>query len=156
MDYGINGLFYALGTADHVNPMSTGNQFGGQVDELRIWNSARSAAEITNNMNSRLLGTENNLVLYYRFDEGAGLSAADSSGHGLTGALLNGAAWVGSSAPFAGAASAPAATTLAASAITHSGATLNGTVNANGLPTLAWFEYGFPPRRGRRGASRCR
>jgi lysophospholipase L1-like esterase len=36
----------------------------------------------------------------------------------------------------------PAATTGNATGITTSGATFNGTVNPNGFPTEAWFEYG--------------
>jgi phosphodiesterase/alkaline phosphatase D-like protein len=38
---------------------------------------------------------------------------------------------------------APTATTLAASAVTTTGATLNGTVNANGSSTTVTFEYGL-------------
>jgi len=37
---------------------------------------------------------------------------------------------------------APIATSVAATSITDNSATLNGTVNPNGLPTQAWFEYG--------------
>ena len=37
----------------------------------------------------------------------------------------------------------PAVTTGAATNITSTSATLNGTVNANGLTTFAWFEYGM-------------
>jgi hypothetical protein len=40
---------------------------------------------------------------------------------------------------------APATTTLSASAISHTGATLNGSVNPNGLATNAWFEWGTSP-----------
>src|SRR5690606_15522054 len=38
---------------------------------------------------------------------------------------------------------APTVTTTAASAITTNGATLNGTINPNGLTTDASFEYGL-------------
>ena len=38
--------------------------------------------------------------------------------------------------------SAPTLTTDAASDVTTTTATLNGTVNANGISTTAWFEYG--------------
>jgi hypothetical protein len=39
----------------------------------------------------------------------------------------------------------PTVTTLAATSIGASGATLNGNVNPNGLPTDAWFEWGTSP-----------
>jgi len=41
--------------------------------------------------------------------------------------------------------SAPITTSVAATSITENNATLNGTVNPNGLPTQAWFEYGTDP-----------
>ena len=40
---------------------------------------------------------------------------------------------------------APIATSVAATSITDNSATLNGTVNPNGLATQAWFEYGTDP-----------
>jgi hypothetical protein len=39
--------------------------------------------------------------------------------------------------------SAPTVTTTAATNVTSNAATLNGTVNANGLSTTAWFQYGI-------------
>jgi hypothetical protein len=41
--------------------------------------------------------------------------------------------------------STPIATSAAATSISENNATLNGTVNPNGLPTQAWFEYGTDP-----------
>jgi phosphodiesterase/alkaline phosphatase D-like protein len=40
---------------------------------------------------------------------------------------------------------APIATSVAATSINENNATLNGTINPNGLPTQAWFEYGTDP-----------
>jgi phosphodiesterase/alkaline phosphatase D-like protein len=40
---------------------------------------------------------------------------------------------------------APIATSVAATSITENSATLNGTVNPDGLATQAWFEYGTDP-----------
>ncbi|MGB3096071.1 MAG: Ig-like domain-containing protein [Candidatus Deferrimicrobiaceae bacterium] len=42
-------------------------------------------------------------------------------------------------------ASTPIATSVAATSINENSATLNGTVNPNGLATQAWFEYGTDP-----------
>ena len=43
----------------------------GSMDELRIWNDARTITEINDNMNKELSGTEAGLVGYYRFNEGS-------------------------------------------------------------------------------------
>ncbi len=51
----------------------------GTLDEIRIWNVARSNEEIRANMNRRLAGTETGLVACYSFDEGFGETAVDSS-----------------------------------------------------------------------------
>jgi Concanavalin A-like lectin/glucanases superfamily len=40
----------------------------GQLDDIRIWNVARSATDISNNMNNNLTGTESGLVAYYPFE----------------------------------------------------------------------------------------
>lgn len=46
--------------------------FDGEMDEVRIWNEARTQEEILDNMNTNLAGDETNLVAYYRFNEGIG------------------------------------------------------------------------------------
>jgi hypothetical protein len=53
--------------------------FTGVIDEVRAWNVVRSATDITSTMRKRLTGTEPGLVGYWRFDEGSGITAADSS-----------------------------------------------------------------------------
>jgi hypothetical protein len=53
--------------------------FNGSIDEFRIWNVARSAAEITRTMHTTLAGNEPGLVGYWKFDETGGTSAADST-----------------------------------------------------------------------------
>lgn len=64
----------------------------GSIDEVRIWNSARTAADIQTNRSVELVA-QGNLTYYWRFNEGSGLTVADSSngGHPLT--LVAGAAW---------------------------------------------------------------
>ncbi len=54
------------------------NYFNGQIDELRIWNVARSAAEVTATMQKTLVGNEAGLTGYWKFDETSGKTAADS------------------------------------------------------------------------------
>ena len=61
----------------------------GDLDEVRIWNVARSAGQIQSNFDRSLVGNEPGLVAYWRFDEGAGTAAFDDSGHAQTGNLIN-------------------------------------------------------------------
>merc|ERR1711871_1234958 len=52
--------------------------FGGLIDDVRIWNVARSNVEIFRDMNRSLSGSEPGLVADWKFDEGSGGIAADS------------------------------------------------------------------------------
>ena len=75
----------------------------GQLDDLRIWNTARTATEIQNEMANALTGDEAGLVAYYPFDDGTGsTTAADATGNGYTGTLVNmdvNTSWVSSDVP---------------------------------------------------------
>ncbi len=75
------------------NPILLGagyqNNYNGQMDEVRIWNIARTQTEIRNNMGKRLIGTESGLAAYYRFDDGAGTTLLDESNNSLDGTLTN-------------------------------------------------------------------
>ncbi|MDJ0660630.1 MAG: cadherin domain-containing protein [Crocosphaera sp.] len=68
------------------------NNFAGNIDELRIWNDARSGEEINENYNKTLTGNENNLVTYYNFnnDSNHTTAIADVTGNGNDGTLING------------------------------------------------------------------
>jgi hypothetical protein len=46
--------------------------FNGYIDEFRVWNVARSAADITRTMHTTLAGNEPGLVGYWKFDETGG------------------------------------------------------------------------------------
>jgi surface protein len=62
----------------------------GSIDELRIWNVARSQADISTNMNTSLLGTEPGLFAYYDFEDGPNSGVlTDRTGNGNNGALVN-------------------------------------------------------------------
>jgi hypothetical protein len=84
--------------------------FNGYIDEFRIWNITRSAADISSTMNHTLLGNETGLTAYFKFDETAGTLAADSvttTGHVAHPGVLMAAnanqlpTWVRSGAPLA-------------------------------------------------------
>jgi len=63
----------------------------GQMDEVRIWNVARSANEVQANFDRPLEGTESGLVAYYRFDAGNGTVLEDWAGN--NDGALNSATW---------------------------------------------------------------
>ena len=44
------------------------NSFAGQIDEVRLWDIARTGEEIVSNMNQTLAGNETGLVGYWNFD----------------------------------------------------------------------------------------
>ncbi len=65
-------------------PKATGHPWQGEIDEVRIWNTARTQAEIQANKNSELLGNESGLQAYYQFNEGSGQTIADAAGTNST------------------------------------------------------------------------
>ena len=72
------------------------NLFNGSIDEVRIWNVARTASEISANKNIELCGPQPGLVAYYKLNEGVAggtntsiSTVADSSGNGYNGTLTN-------------------------------------------------------------------
>ncbi|MEM9161587.1 MAG: LamG-like jellyroll fold domain-containing protein [Cyanobacteria bacterium P01_F01_bin.4] len=77
-----------------------GGNFDGLIDEVRIWNRARSSSEIKDMMNHRLIGDESGLAGYWRFDEGAGTQVNDQTHNGNHGTFSGGGvSWVPSDAP---------------------------------------------------------
>lgn len=52
-----------------IHPTYTG-YFGGIIDEVRVWNVARSAAEIATNKNTEFCQIPSNLVAYFKLNEG--------------------------------------------------------------------------------------
>jgi hypothetical protein len=96
----VNGAAVASGSLSAISSVSSGiamrigiwsnnnnnnnDPWKGDIDEVRIWNTARSQTEVQDNMYTRLAGSESNLVAYYSFEDGA---AADISGNGHDGTL---------------------------------------------------------------------
>lgn len=74
-------------------PTTSDRVFDGQIDDVRLWNVARSGAEIAANLGHALTGGEAGLVGYWRLDEGTGTVAGDSTANGNNGTLVNGPAW---------------------------------------------------------------
>ena len=102
----INGV--NAGTASSVThpqdnlPMNIGrqqptacqcNHFNGTMDELRIWNVARTQAQIQANMNFTVANNSTGLAAYYKFDEGTGSTTADATSNGNNGTFVNNPTW---------------------------------------------------------------
>lgn len=106
----INGVWQAITDSINTNlqfspspcyvgdiPAYLGNgNFLGNMDELRVWNYARSQQEIADRMFCQLSNAEPGLITYYQFNEGiaAGANAGitilpDMSGSNNTGTLVN-------------------------------------------------------------------
>lgn len=82
-----------------INNASRNWTFQGDIDEVQIWNTALSAAQIAASMSGPLVGNEAGLAAYYRMTNEAGASLTDDSGHGWTGSLLDGGSGVAGNGP---------------------------------------------------------
>ncbi|MBN1780941.1 T9SS type A sorting domain-containing protein [bacterium] len=72
--------------------------FHGLIDDLRVWNTARSEAEIESNMNATISGNESHLIGYWKFDE-TGPTCTDAGSNQNHGLLQGSAGTVPSTAP---------------------------------------------------------
>ncbi|MBE0409086.1 MAG: LamG domain-containing protein [Anaerolineales bacterium] len=76
----------------HLGAIITGDNwpFEGQIDEVRLWNTALSQEDIISTLYWPLEGDEPGLAAYYAMSDGAGLTLTDDSGNGWTGTLHDG------------------------------------------------------------------
>lgn len=65
------------------------NLFQGKIDDVRLWDTVRTGAEILANMDSCLTGSETGLVALYNFEDGSGPTLTDLTSNGFNGTLLN-------------------------------------------------------------------
>src|SRR5437016_4869715 len=88
-----NGIAGATTTAQELSlgHYPGGDFYNGLLDEVTVWNVALSQAQILNNKNRSLVGTEAGLVAYYRCDETSGATVGDSAPAGGN----NDGTWVG-------------------------------------------------------------
>ena len=82
----------------------------GNMDEVRVWDVARSHAEIKESMFRELSGTEPGLVAYYDFNQSTGNNLPDITGNGNdgTGNNVDADEWIPSNAVIANMGTAPA------------------------------------------------
>ncbi len=139
---GLSGGSGALGDAVTAqndfqigNRQSAARYFHGQIDEVRIWNIARTSTEIAAAMARPLAGDEPGLLAVFGFDEGFGTSTASGRGDGLSATLVGGPVWD----PASEAVARPVAVTRPATLVTETGARLNSSVDPKGAAATHSF-----------------
>jgi hypothetical protein len=95
IQYAYNNALIFGAEASNANNTG-GSHFSGALDEIRIWNTERSYAEINSGMSTTMSGNESGLIGYWNFDEGSGTVANDLTANGNDGTLLNSPAWISS------------------------------------------------------------
>ena len=95
------------------------------LDDFRVWNYARTQGEIEADMNREVSGTEDGLVGYWRFNEGQGTTAYDTSPYENHGTIPS-AVWTRDTAP------------IAAPVVASSPTPANGGILADTWVSLSW------------------
>jgi hypothetical protein len=79
-----------IGALFYNNALPADSHFPGIIDEVRIWNVARTASEILSYKDKQINGAATGLVASYHFNEGSGSSLGyDVGASGYTGTLTN-------------------------------------------------------------------
>lgn len=73
--------------------------FKGQIDEVSVWSVEMSGLQVLDLRRRAPAGNEANLLALWSLDDGAGTQVLDTSGNDRHGTLVNGPAWVPSTAP---------------------------------------------------------
>jgi len=110
----VNGILDASGAQDglyaadpnaaligqHIAKQSN-LQFYGSIDEVRVWDVARTQEEIVATMNNKVAPGTPHLTAYFPLDEGTGTTTLNAAVPASSGTLINGPVWVTpSTAPF--------------------------------------------------------
>ena len=127
--------------------------FTGNIDEIRVWNTARTAEQINGSKNCELAGTESGLVAYYNFNQGVDQAnnstittlndiTANGNNGTLTNFTLNGTTsnWLAGSSVTTGSV-VPSVATVTTPVVYTQGASasaLTATTGANGTG-LIWY-----------------
>jgi len=101
----LDGVLVAQRNSANVNlpPISSGCVLGkypgggeylyGTLDEVRIWNVARTQQQLLDNMYNTIPPESSGLVAYYRFDQPSGTNLPDLTTNARHGTLTNGPVW---------------------------------------------------------------
>ncbi|KAB2925396.1 MAG: T9SS type A sorting domain-containing protein, partial [Bacteroidetes bacterium] len=155
--------FTTSSNSDHIAIGSDfgGRFFNGDIDEVRIWNVARTQQQIQDNMNLPFTSAQSGLVGYWQLNAGTGTVAHGHGTAGGDGRLMNfnftgSSGWVNSEAPLSVELTSFTATAKRFNAELAWGTAtetdnygfeverrLAGTVNAGVAPAEAWSKVGF-------------
>ena len=80
------------GNSLRIGSNPSNQSLGGKIDEVRIWNIARTQAELQSYMSTLLSGSETGLVGYWNFNEGTGTTLTDQTSNDNDG-TISGATW---------------------------------------------------------------
>jgi len=92
IDY--NSIFDSPIKSNETDTLLIGNNFSGlrgllgKLDEIRIWNRDLSKEEIDSNRYKYLMGSENNLSVYWKINEGNGNQIIDNTTNGNNGKII--------------------------------------------------------------------
>ena len=101
----------AVGTSLNTGSTAAGF-FAGVIDEVRIWDNARSQPDIATDKDTEITSPQTGLLGVWNLNEGFGTSLADNSGNAITGATVGAPAWVDGFVPPASGNTPPDAPTL--------------------------------------------
>lgn len=90
-----SSVFNFANNASHtakIGGYNTSSDINGSISDLRVWDHARSGAEIRAGMAGRLSGLESGLLGYWPMDEGVGANICDQTTFASTGTVI-GASW---------------------------------------------------------------
>lgn len=78
-----------------VNSIYGARYFDGKLDDIRVWNKALTQEGIQQSMEVELTGNEDDLVAYWKLNEGSGIAVTDDSENNNRGVLEGNPAWTG-------------------------------------------------------------
>lgn len=119
-------------------------RFRGLIDEVRVWNVARSAAEIAANLDNELNGDETGLAAYYKFNEGSGAALGDATANALNGVINGGAEWAGTESAGNFSAARAGLMALYVASVTVTDAAAPSVVRVTPLPVFGHTFEGVP------------
>ena len=130
-------VLFSIGQEWDSGPVAS-NYYQGYIDEVRVWDYARTASQILANVNCPPAGTESGLVAQYEFTSGNVLVDSTAGGHDLNGGTVFTVSYEsnGGSAVSTQSNIPEGATTTAPTSPTKTGYSFNGWYADAGLNTV--------------------